>query len=93
MFVLKKGGKLRIVIDYRRLNAITLKNRYPLPNIEEMKNRLTRANWFTKIDLRDAFYSIRIAEGEEWKTAFRTRFRLYKFLVMPFSLTNALASY
>ncbi len=65
MFVPKKGGKLRIVIDYRRLNAITIKNRYPLPNIEEMKNRLTRAQWFTKIDLRDAFYGIRIAEGEE----------------------------
>ncbi len=93
MFVPKKGGKLRIVIDYRRLNAITIKNRYPLLNIEEIKNRLTRAQWFTKIDLRDAFYSIRIAEGEEWKTAFRTRYRLYEFLVMPFSLTNALATY
>ncbi len=93
MFVPKKGGKLRIVIDYRRLNAITIKNRYPLLNIEEIKNRLTRAQWFTKIDLRDAFYSIRIAEGEEWKTAFRTSYRLYEFLVMPFSLTNALATY
>jgi len=93
MFVPKKGGKLRMVIDYRRLNAITIKNWYPLLNIEEMKNRLTGAQWFTKIDLRDAFYSIRIAEGEEWKTAFRTQYRLYEFLVMPFGLTNALATY
>ena len=93
MFVPKKGGKLRMVVDYRKLNAITIKNRYPLPNIEEMKNRLTGANWFTKIDLRDAFHGIRMAEGEEWKTAFRTRFGLYEFMVMPFGLTNAPATY
>ena len=93
MFVPKKPDKLRMVIDYRRLNAITIKNRYPLPNIEEMKNRLTGAQWFTKIDLRDAFHGIRMAEGEEWKTAFRTRFGLYEFLVMPFGLTNAPATY
>ncbi len=65
MFVPKKGGKLRIVIDYRQLNAITIKNWYLLLNIEEIKNRLTRAQYFTKIDLRNAFYSIRIAKGEE----------------------------
>ena len=82
-----------MVIDYRRLNAITIKNRYPLLNIEEIKNRLTRAQQFTKIDLRNAFYSIRIAEGKEWKTAQRTRYKLYEFLVMPFGLTNALATY
>ncbi len=82
-----------MVIDYRRLNAITIKNRYLLLNIEEIKNRLTRAQWFTKIDLRDAFYGIRIAKGEEWKTAFRTRYGLYEFLVMPFGLTNAPATY
>ncbi len=93
MFVPKKGGKLRIVIDYKRLNAITIKNQYLLLNIEEIKNRLTRAQWFTKIDLRNAFYSIRIAKGKEWKTAFRTRYRLYEFLVMPLSLTNVLATY
>ena len=92
MFVPKKGGKLRIVIDYRRLNAITIKNRYPLPNIEEMKNRLTGSTWYSKIDLRDAFYAVRMATGEEWKTAFRTRFGLYQFRVMPMGLTNAPAT-
>ena len=54
-----------MVIDYRRLNAITIKNQYLLLNIEEMKNRLTGAQWFTKIDLRNAFHSIRMAKGEE----------------------------
>lgn len=92
MFVPKKGGKLRMVIDFRRLNNITIKNRYPLPNIEEMKDRLEGAKWFTKVDLRDAFYAVRMAEGEEWKTAFRTRYGLYEFLVMPMGLTNAPAT-
>ena len=81
-----------MVIDFRRLNAVTIKNRYPLPNIEEMKNRLTGANWYSKIDLRDAFYAVRMAPGEEWKTAFRTRFGLYEFKVMPMGLTNAPAT-
>ena len=92
MFVPKKGGKLRMVIDYRRLNAITIKNRYPLPNIEEMKNHLTGATWYSKIDLRDAFYAVRMAEGHQWLTAFRTRFGLYEFEVMPMGLTNAPAT-
>ena len=92
LFVPKANGKLRMVQDYRKLNAITIKNRYPLPNIEEAMDRLSGANWFTKIDLRDAFYSIRMAEGEEWKTAFRTRYGHYEFLVMPMGLTNAPAS-
>jgi hypothetical protein len=62
-FVPKSNGKKRKVQDYRKLNEITIKNRYPLPNIEEATDRLTGADWFTKIDLRDAFYSIRIAKG------------------------------
>ncbi|CAA77891.1 Reverse Transcriptase, partial [Cladosporium fulvum T-1 virus] len=92
MFVPKANGKLRLVQDYRKLNEITIKNRYPLPNIEEAQDRLTGSDWYTKIDLRDAFYAIRMAEGEEWKTAFRTRYGLYEFLVMPMGLTNAPAS-
>ena len=93
MFVLKKGtDKLRGVIDFRKLNDITIKNRYPLPNIRESQDRLSGAKWFTKIDLRDAFYGIRIAKGEEWKTAFRTRYGLYEFQVIPIGLTNAPAS-
>lgn len=91
-FVPKPNGKKRKVQDYRKLNEITIKNRYPLPNIEEATDRLTGANWFTKIDLRDAFYSIRMAEGEEWKTAFRSRYGLYEFTVMPMGLTNAPAT-
>ena len=93
MFVPKKGtDELRGVIDFRKLNDVTIKNRYPLPNIGESQDRLSGAKWFTKIDLRDAFYGIRMAKGEEWKTAFRTRYGLYEFQVMPMGLTNAPAS-
>ena len=89
MFVLKKGtDELRGVIDFRKLNDVTIKNRYPLPNIGESQDRLSGAKWFTKIDLRDAFYGIRIVKGEEWKIAFRTRYGLYEFQVMPMGLTN-----
>ena len=63
--VVKKNDKIRIVTDYRRLNDITIKDRYPLPNISELYNRLNGAKGFIKIDLRDAFYLIRIKEGEE----------------------------
>jgi hypothetical protein len=65
MAVPKKNRKIRIVTDYRRLNEITIKDRYLLPNIGELHDRLNGSKWFTKIDLRDAFYSIRIKEGEE----------------------------
>ena len=93
MFVPKPGtDKLRGVIDYRKVNNLTVKNRYPLPNIGESQDRLKGAKWFTKIDLRNAFYGIRIAKGEEQKTTFRTRYGLYEFQVMPIGLTNALAS-
>ncbi|GKV53537.1 hypothetical protein SLEP1_g60058 [Rubroshorea leprosula] len=88
----KKNGTSRTVIDFRKLNAVTIKNRYPLPNIDEAKDRLIGADWFSKIDLRDAFYALRMAGGEEWKTAFRTRYGLYEFMVMPMGLTNAPAS-
>jgi len=92
MSVPKKDGSSREVVDLRKLNEITIKDRYPLPNIEELRNRLQGANWFTKIDLRDAFYAIRIKEGDEWKTAFNTRWGLYEFLVMPMGFTNAPAA-
>ena len=73
LFAPKKDGSLRPYIDYRKLNAITKKNRYPLPRIDELQDRLIDAKWFTAINIRDAYYQIRIKEGEEWKTAFRTR--------------------
>ncbi|KAK1911204.1 hypothetical protein P3342_011806 [Pyrenophora teres f. teres] len=93
MFVPKKDGKLRLCVDYRKLNDITIKNRYPLPNITELRDRLSRAKIFTALDLRDGYYLIRIAKGEEWKTAFRSRYGHYEYTVMPFGLTNAPATF
>lgn len=79
-------------MDYRKLNDITVKNRYPLPNIKELQDRLQGAKWFTKLDLRGAYNLIKIKEGEEWKTALRTRYGHYEYSVMPFGLTNAPAT-
>jgi hypothetical protein len=98
IFVPKKDkyGKLtkrRMCVDYRQLNSITKKNRYPLPLIEELQDRLQGAKWFTKLDIREGYYKIRIKEGDEWKTAFRTRYGLYEYQVMPFGLTNAPATF
>jgi RNase H-like domain found in reverse transcriptase/Reverse transcriptase (RNA-dependent DNA polymerase)/Integrase zinc binding domain/Aspartyl protease/Chromo (CHRromatin Organisation MOdifier) domain len=92
LFAPKKDGSLRLCVDYRKLNDITIKNRYPLPNIGELQDRLARAKIFTKLDLRGAYNLIRVKEGEEWKTAFRTRYGHYEYLVMPFGLTNAPAT-
>ena len=89
----KKNEKERPVIDYRQLNDITIKNRYPLPLITELRDRLQGAEWFTKLDLLGAYNLIRIKEGNEWKTAFRTRYGHYEYLVMPFGLTNAPATF
>ncbi|CAJ0963802.1 unnamed protein product [Ranitomeya imitator] len=88
-FVEKKTGDLRPCIDYRALNAITVKNKYPLPLISELIDRLRGARVFTKLDLRGAYNLIRIREGDEWKTAFNTRDGHYEYLVMPFGLCNA----
>ena len=93
LFAPKKDGSLRLCVDYRGLNAITIKNRYPLPLITEIMDRVTGANYFSKIDLKDAYYQIRIKAGDEWKTAFRTRYGHYEFLVIPFGLTNAPATF
>ena len=94
LFVKKPHGRgLRLVVDYRALNRVTIKNRYPLPLISELLDRLRKAKLFTKIDLRAAYNLIRIARGEEWKTAFRTRYGHFEYLVMPFGLTNAPATF
>jgi len=74
------------------LNDITIKNRYPLPNIGELQDRLAKAKIFTKLDQRGAYNLIRMKEGEEWKTAIRTRYKHYEYLVMLFGLTNAPAT-
>jgi hypothetical protein len=93
LFVPKKDGKLRLCVDYRGLNKVTIKNRLALPLISETLDRLTGANWFTKLDLRDAYHRLRIKRGDEWKTAFRTRYGHFEYLVMPFGLTNAPATF
>lgn len=89
LFVKKPGGGLRFCCDYRALNRLTRKDRYPLPLIQETLNRISRAKWFTKLDVSSAFHKIRVAEGDEWMTAFRTRFGLFEWLVTPFGLANA----
>jgi len=89
LFAKKPGGGLRFCVDYRALNAITRKDRYPLPLIRETLNNIAKAKYFTKIDVSAAFHKVRIREGDEWKTAFRTRFGLYEWLVTPFGLANA----
>ncbi|XP_041430600.1 uncharacterized protein LOC121397614 [Xenopus laevis] len=92
-FVEKKDRSLRPCIDYRELNKITIKNRYPLPLIPELFQRLREAKVFSKLDLRGAYNLVRIREGDEWKTAFRTRYGHFEYLVMPFGLCNAPATF
>ena len=93
LFIKKKDGSLRLAINYRSLNKITKKDCYPLPLIPNLLDRLRSAHVFTKLDLRGAYNLVRIVEGDEWKTAFCTRYGSYKFQVMHYSLTNALASF
>jgi hypothetical protein len=89
LFVKKPGGGLRFCVDYRALNAITVKDRYPLPLVTETLARLSKAKYFTKLDVIAAFNRMRIADGDEWKTAFRTRYGLFEYNVVPFGLSNA----
>ena len=92
LFAPKKNGKLKLCVDYKKFNNIIVKNRYFLPNINELQNRLGNAKIFTKLDLRGAYNLIRIKNGEKWKTVFRTRYGHYEYLVMPFGFTNAPAT-
>nr|XP_048324599.1 uncharacterized protein LOC125420961 [Ziziphus jujuba var. spinosa] len=89
LFQKKKDGSLRMCIDYRALNKITIKNKYPMPLIADLFDQLGQAKYFTKLDLRSGYYQVRIAEGDEAKTTCITRYGSYEFLVMPFGLTNA----
>lgn len=89
LFVRKPGGGLRFCIDYRALNRISKKDRYPLPLIHETLRTIAQAKWFTKLDVSAAFYKLRIAKGDEWKTAFRTRYGSFEWLVTPFGLAGA----
>lgn len=90
MFVKKKDGSLRLCIDYRQLNKVTVKNKYTLPRIDDLFDQLRGATVFSKIDLRSGYYQLRVKYLDVPKIAFRTRYGHYKFLVMPFRLTNAL---
>ncbi len=93
LFVPKKDGGLRLCVDYRGLNKVTVKNRYPLPLIGEILDCLVGAKRYTKLDLKDAYYRIRIRKSDRWKTAFRTRYGHFEYQVMPFGLTNAPATF
>src|SRR5207302_5914382 len=93
VFVPKPDCTLRLCIDYRGLNKITIKNRYCLPLMNELHDRLGKATVFTKLDLKNGYYLLRMAQGEEWKTAFRCRYGLYEYTVMPFGLCNAPATF
>ena len=92
-FVKKKDGTLRPVQDYRKLNKMTVKNRYPLPLIQELIDKLKDAKVFTKMDIRWGYNNIRIKEGDEWKAAFRTNRGLFEPTVMFFGLTNSPATF
>jgi len=89
LFVKKKDGSLWMCVDYRGLNKVTIKNQYSLPLISGLLDQLGQAKIHTKIDLCGAYNLVRIKEGDEWKTAFRTRYGHFEYNVMPFGLTNA----
>ena len=93
IFVQKKDGTLRMCIDFRALNKLTVKNRYSISRPEDLFDQLCRAKIFSKIDLASVYYQVEMAPDDVEKTAFRTNFGHYEFLVMPFGLTNAPATF
>jgi len=93
LFVPKPDGKLRPCVYYRNLNKLTIVKKYPLPLMGELKDRVAGAKIFMKLDLKDGYHLLRIGEGDEWKTAFRTRYSDFEYKVMPFRLVNGPATF
>ena len=93
LFAKKKDKTLRLCVDYRQLNRVTIKNRYSLPRIDDLFDQLRGAQVYSKIDLRTGYHQLRVRETDIPKTEFKTRYGHFKFTVMPFGLTNALAAF
>ena len=93
LFAKKKDKTLRLCIDYRQLNRVMIKNRYPLPRIDDLFDQLRGARVYSKIDLRTSYHQLRVRDTDIPKTAFRTRYGHFEFTVMPCGLTNALAAF
>ena len=93
LLVEKPDGSKRLCIDYRAINKLTIRNVYPLPYIDQLFDQLVHAKWFSKIDLRAGYGQIRLGEEDQEKTAMRTRFGLFHWLVMPMGITNAVETF